>query len=208
MLSAEIIRPSTTAKITDIFQEGYYYHFVSPRTIDRNGNFVKLPCRIPSVLKYGLIAKQFANRIGILYQRNYEPEIIGSDIHWYDRDRWLYLFENNREVKPLLTKWQECLLIIIDGSLIVKKIEDMGKEWVKRAPEVYRHLRVSPKFFVGLGIDDINKGRGELNNRYNLQQEAKELSIRSTGTSLPVYGYSGALYYPHYQNYDSLRKIK
>jgi hypothetical protein len=212
--------------ITDIYADGYYYHFVgkealveAPSWMVERACWAEIPNRVENTLKYGILAAKMAKKLGVPYYRNYDPKVLRHDIHWYDKDEWVYLFEEQQQTSRkkdiVSTRWYhpvEETLFIIDKSLKVKTHDDMIKSvdatWVKRAPEVYRHLRVPPKFFVGVGIDDYMIRDESHLNQLAIERAAQSAHLEPNGeiTTLPIYGLTGNLYYPNFQTYEELKQ--
>lgn len=223
----KVAEQSAMDKVTDIHLDPTLKHsFVrfAPLVIDSENEETanQKVDRLEGVLRYGLVAENFAKRIDIPISRN-----------WHDRLNKRYVSLNHYS-QSLEYAFFLGTLNALHGStqtqipregmymILVKKGFPLNKGFpYSTRGEVWAQNRIAPRFFMGIVIID---GTGEdvsqsLRERIDFTTSStqdtltmvleKMQSICKNKLSLffPIYGLSGSLYWPRKMSYQEVQKF-
>lgn len=169
--------------------------------------------RLDNILRYGLIAENFAKRVGLTISRNWRDPVNKTSISLSDPDASV----EDSFMTATIPSIRDRLGWIPRQNVYVLLIEN--KYPYTEFPEQVAETRISLRFFRGIVIID---GEGEdvsqrlreridfttstTQDTVNIVLEKMQPICRSKPTlSLPIYGLSGSLYWPRYMNYQEVQ---
>lgn len=222
-----VAEQSAMHKVEDIHLGMFYKHcFVrfGPLVIRNNANSVRdnkevadqKVDRLEGVLRYGIVAENFAKRIGIPISRNY------SDF------RNKTIVSLCRPVDPLDAAFSVGIKAAVQLEYIKVPRENIYTVLIKNRYPVYEtdeseaKIRIAPRFFMGIVIMDntdvqwLVEGYGI---RINLESATTQETVDKVVEKLqfiykdkpnlfiPIYGLSGGLYWPRQMSYQEVQKF-
>lgn len=173
--------------------------------------------RLKGVLLTGVVSDKFARRINIPISKNWKDPANETAVSLVTIDRSLnqamayFAIPAEHELRQPRVDLDHSVVILLDPSLTTEPEKILTGAALKK-------IRVSTKFFKGIVIIDDPSvlfvtpyDRQTL--EFNPEKNAKQIAELMNGVYgdhteryLPVYGNSGALYWPKHMTYDEVKK--